>query len=281
VSRHFFAGTLIAICSVLNCRSETVYDNGPPYRPPSALATGYEMSSASITAGMTVVFAADDFTLATSARIDAVVFYDLENGDGFTGSIVWRIYSNASEAPGTLLYTGTVNGVSHISTGFIAGNYSEYVNSFTLPAISLPPGTYWLALHSGPMTNNTSHIYWEKADGAGARPSETEFETLFLGLWFTNSAPDAPTAELLFTLTGVPAPRVTAVSRLSGHPQISFTTTPNESYRVEYADSLPASSWTPLPGAESIAGTGGIVQVTDPSQNLASVRSRFYRAVLL
>ncbi|MGZ4985154.1 MAG: hypothetical protein ACXWIU_12850, partial [Limisphaerales bacterium] len=216
------------------------------------------------------------------ARIDGVVFYDLENGAGFTGSIVWQIYSNVSDAPGTLLYSGTADGVSHTSTGFIAGNYSEYVNTFNLPSITLPPGTYWLALHNGPLTNDTSgHIYWEKAAGAGARPSEAEFVTLFPGSWFTNSSPNAPTAELLFQLIGVPCPTVTAVSRVNGHPQITFTTVANESYRLEYTDVLPASSWTPVPGAEQIAGTGNTVQVTDSDPNIGSIRRRFYRALLL
>jgi len=275
---------MLALYLSVNCGAATVYDNGLPYRPdPPALATGYEMTYVLIpTLGLTVVVEADDFTLTAPARLNGVMFYDLENGAGFAGSIVWGIYSNASDAPGVLLYSGAADGVSHVSTGFVAGNYSEYVNTFTLPSITLPAGSYWLALHNGPITNDSSgHLYWEKADGAGTRPSEAEFVNLFPGSWFSNSSPNAPTAELLFQLIGVPCPSVTAVLRVNGRPQITFTTVANESYRVEYTDVLPTSTWTPVPGAEQIAGTGNTVQVTDPSQNLGIIRDRFYRAVLL
>jgi alpha-tubulin suppressor-like RCC1 family protein len=55
---------------------------------------------------------------------------------------------------------------------------------------------------------------------------------------------------------------------------ISFTTFSGQPYAVEYADTLPASSWTNLPGG-NILGTGQTVTVTDSGVPVGG--NRFYR----
>ncbi len=268
-------GAVLAFSHSVDAIADSVYDNGPPYRPPPPdHAVGHEMTG---------WIEADDFTFVTPARIETITFSDLDTGNNFQGSILWRVYSNASsDKPGTLLYSGLSTSVTHTATGFIDAPYSEFVNTVGITPVDLPAGTYWLALHNGPLSYGfNKFVYWEKASGAGPRPSEYDWGPSFPGVWFSNSAPDAPTAELIFQLVGVAAPQVTAVSRNAGRPQITFTTSPNRYYRVEYKNALSDSTWTPVSGAESISGTGNPVQVADPDPNVGNLSHRFYHAILL
>jgi hypothetical protein len=66
---------------------------------------------------------------------------------------------------------------------------------------------------------------------------------------------------------------ITAVQVSGSNVLISFTARAGVSYRVEYANSLPASAWLTL--ADSIPGNGGVVQVVDAGS--AGKVARFYR----
>ena len=91
-------------------------------------------------------------------------FWNFEGSGSFEGSIVWQIYSNAgNNRPGTLLFNGTSTNLTHVATGFIFFGYPEYITTFDIAPVSLPAGTYWLALHNGPLTNDTNlgRVYWE------------------------------------------------------------------------------------------------------------------------
>ncbi len=270
-------GAVLAFFQPINAIADNVYDNGPPYRPsPPDHAVGMEM---------TAFIQADDFTLARPARLEGITFSDLERGNNFQGVILVRIYSNASDdTPGAQLYENLSTSVNHVAPvpAFVDPPLTEYINTVGITAVDLPAGTYWLALHNGPLSNGTkSYFYWEQAAGAGPRASELKFGPGFQGPWISNSTSDFPNAELVFQLTGVAAPQITAVSRSNGRPQISFTTSVSRYYRVEYKDALSDPSWTPVSGAESISGTGNPVQVTDPDPNVGNLPHRFYHAILL
>jgi hypothetical protein len=61
--------------------------------------------------------------------------------------------------------------------------------------------------------------------------------------------------------------------------RLTFATEPGKTYRVERADSLASPVvWEAVPGAETIAGTGGAVTVLDPGA--ANRAQRFYRVRL-
>jgi hypothetical protein len=61
---------------------------------------------------------------------------------------------------------------------------------------------------------------------------------------------------------------------------LSFSTSSNRNHRVERTFSLsPPIEWTPLPGAESVAGTGTPFEIIDPGG--AGSPQRFYRVILL
>ena len=79
-----------------------------------------------------------------------------------------------------------------------------------------------------------------------------------------------------FTIAVVPPPRVLSGTFTNGAVQVTWTTYPGKTYRVQYKDDLKASSWTPL-GSDSVAA-GYVLSVTDSSP---SSRQRFYRLQVL
>jgi hypothetical protein len=79
----------------------------------------------------------------------------------------------------------------------------------------------------------------------------------------------------------VPPPLITDFAFVDGSARVSFTTASGKTYRVERKDSLLDSEWIALSNASNVAGTGGVVQVSDPQPDVRSLGHRFYRVVLL
>jgi len=74
--------------------------------------------------------------------------------------------------------------------------------------------------------------------------------------------------------------RITAVELVGADVRLSFTTVAGWSYTVERTEDLNGTAvWTPVSGAEAVAGTGGVVNVLDPV--VAGQPQRFYRVRLL
>jgi len=71
----------------------------------------------------------------------------------------------------------------------------------------------------------------------------------------------------------------TATVALAGsNLQIGFISVAGKNYRVEFKNSFSDAVWTPLPGSENIAGTGGIITVLAP---VGTNPHRFYQIVQL
>ncbi|MDQ6623444.1 MAG: hypothetical protein M3Y86_08165 [Verrucomicrobiota bacterium] len=247
-------------------RGQLLYDNGPPDH----------MNGSEMTAWME----ADDFVLSSDARVKGVKFWDFEISADFVGTIVWQIYTNQQGEPGTLLYTGSISSIAHTPTGIIAFGLREFVNTFEIPPADLPAGTYWLALHNGPLSNQVGdNVFWEATAQGDSLPSQGR-SAPFTGRWFSNAFPGLP-SDLAFQINGVPAPRISEFDLRSGKPRITFSTISGESYTVEYKNDLNAPAWTPLAGAELISGTGSDVAVVDADPSARDQKHRFYRARLL
>ena len=71
--------------------------------------------------------------------------------------------------------------------------------------------------------------------------------------------------------------RLLSVRRDAGQPVVTLRTTISQRYTLESSSDL--NTWSVVPGAEDIAGTGGPVQVVDPSPDCCG--HRFYRVQLL
>jgi hypothetical protein len=230
---------------------------------------------------MTFWIEADDFTLADAARLERITFWNLENAGAFAGSVMWQIYAdNGTGRPGNLLSSGLSTILNHVTTGFAIGNWKEFVTTFDIIPLSLPRGTYWLALHNGPLSNSDSKdFFWETTGQSNGFASQAKIKP-FDGPWYTNAFPGSH-SEFAFRLEGASAPRLTTFATLSGGAaEITFTTIFGYIYSVEYNDNLAGGKWMRLPGAEIISGSGDVIRIMDPNADIGTRPSRLYRAAL-
>ena len=70
--------------------------------------------------------------------------------------------------------------------------------------------------------------------------------------------------------------RISSASRSGSNVQIGFPSVSGKTYQLQYRDDLIAGSWSTL--VDGIFGTGGTLQITDPSA--AGLTKRFYRIIL-
>jgi hypothetical protein len=268
MKRFSFFGLFLflMLAGALNAPAVPAYDNGPPSH-----SDGFEL---------THWIQADDFPVGVPTRVENIKFWSLEGSGSFQGSFVWQIYSNnANNTPGALLFSGTSIALTRVPTGFDLFNYLEFINTFDIDPVSLPRGRYWIALHNGPLANNSDQgrVFWETSGNNGPTPSASLIAP-FVGSWYPHSVPPTP-GELAFQIDGIIGPTVTALS-FSDLPRISFTTVAGQTYRMEYKDGLTDASWAFVLGGEEIVGTGEGVEASDPDPNARLLGHRFYRARL-
>jgi hypothetical protein len=200
----------------------------------------------------------------------------------FAGFFTWEIRANSvTNKPGELLHSGVSTNLSRVGTGrLMFGILPEYVNTFEVPSIALPAGTYWLVLHNGDLSNTaTADVYWETATSPTTDPSYLD-PLPFSGTWISNYPPDQSRLALqVYGIADAARPRVNVVYRSTG-PRIAFTTVPDATYSVEYKDNITEVQWRGLPGAGSVPGTGAEVEVVDDTPGVAGRARRFYRVVM-
>jgi hypothetical protein len=251
--------------AVTLARAEVIYDNGSP-----SLLEGWEMTNWKD---------GDQFTCDVPSILTAVRFWTIETKPTFYGSVFWEIRStSAGDLPGDVLYSGMSLGASRLATGRRTCGAAEVVNTFDMPAVSLPTGTYWLVLHNGPLSNTSSQsMFWGHAISTQTRPSRADMAP-FLGQWYSNGL----ASPLAFQLYGVPEtlrPRVKTFAKDSAGGRIVFTAVSGQNYRVEYKDNVPDAAWSTLSGYDGVVGYGQEFEAVD--RNAGSLPRRFYRVVLI
>jgi hypothetical protein len=158
-------GVVAVVCGFLSlgvflptiASAALIYDNGVP---------GSSVGGTDIT----YYFLAEDFTLTQAATLNSVRFWNSQTTPGccYNDSITWGIYSNGAAKPGVPL-AGPTNTIAVTRTQTAAIGRTEYQNDFALPDVPLSAGTYWLALHNGPLTTNGfDGFYWEWSRTASA-----------------------------------------------------------------------------------------------------------------
>lgn len=257
----------LLLCATYRLRAQALYNNGAPN-----LQDGYEMTG---------WIAADDFTVSAPARLTSLKFWNLEGVGRFQGAFLWQIYANSStNTPGALLISGTSENLVHTATGLSFFGYAEFLNTCDIAPIFLSPGTYWLALHHGPLSNDMDErIYWEVTDRNTTNPSHI-LAAPFDGSWFPSAPPGYRLpSELAFQINGMPAPQISALTVVARLPRINFNTVAGQSYRVEFKNNVSETAWNVVDGAEAVRGSGSVVQVTDNSAGANGQSRRFYRVV--
>jgi len=89
---------------------------------------------------------------------------------------------------------------------------------------------------------------------------------------FPKATPGAPNANP----SGVNQTRITGITAANGMVTIVFETEINQSYRVQYKDSLPGGDWTNL--GDPVTATGASASVVD---TLSATTQRYYRVLQL
>lgn len=144
---------------------------------------------------------ADDFVNLGTMHVTSVTFWAMQNdASDYAGSTTIGLLNDDAGVPGT-----TISTISRVLTGTATGNtafgLTEFVYQFNVN-VTLGPGTYWLALHNGPLnTVPTTQFYWEWSADVGNSQSKDLGPPV--GPWVGNFS------ELAFQLDGttsVPEP---------------------------------------------------------------------------
>jgi hypothetical protein len=154
-----FLGLLGAIAAVPASADLLVYNSGPGNFGTSALGAGAWTISEYNSVDYTV---SNWFTLPGNSTISGATFgVWLTTGDSLS-SVDWAfddttVYGN-DQGSGTAGTTGT-------PVGTPSGGFSYYTESFSLPDLSLPAGTYYFTL-SNALASNGDAAYWDENDGS-------------------------------------------------------------------------------------------------------------------
>jgi hypothetical protein len=189
-----FALTLAAPCA----RADVLFDNGP--------STGW----VGIAHDLTGSIQAEDFTLVRPVTIEAIRFYAIEQGSTYAGSILWSFREDQDEAPAPTAIAGSLIAADRALTGILNTDYRNSAESLVtvdIDPVTLGPGSYWLTLHNGPLSNNepassTRMLMWQSTS-ATPSPGLVGLEDIvpFEGTW-----ENAFFGERSFQLVGVPEP---------------------------------------------------------------------------
>ncbi len=112
--------------------------------------------------------AATSFTIGSTISFDDIRFWGiLPDVPVYTPTIYWEILDQSvSGLPGTVVLSGNASATGVFRAAIIAG-LSSYQFDVAAGAQSLGPGSYWLALHDGPVDASGftgSTLLWESTD---------------------------------------------------------------------------------------------------------------------
>ena len=134
-----FAVAVLLFGVLAPSHAATIYDSDPI--PPPDFPTGVGICD-----GNTI---ADHFVLTSAATVQSVTYTLLEQEAG-SAVINWSFYADAGGLPGAVIASGSTVETRVITPPYdalFATTYFFYLNaSFTIPATTLPAGSYWLGL---------------------------------------------------------------------------------------------------------------------------------------
>jgi PEP-CTERM motif len=148
------------VCAVGS--ATTIYNNGSPNQ-----ASADELSD---------VLVAEDFPVASAATLTNLEFWDIEGPSAYNGSISWFLYNSVAGLPGTVLAQGSASTAGQITRAATVNTnvlgfaeFDDVINltaSLTTGSLAVGPGTYWIGLHNGDISNISpvQDFYWETTD---------------------------------------------------------------------------------------------------------------------
>jgi hypothetical protein len=170
---------------------ELIVNNGPPNT-----SGGNEM---------TTWIEADDFVLQSATTLTNVRFWGFgKHENSYYGSITWRIYADNAGNPGAILASGSVVlDPVNLGPGTACCSANSLQFDYSIGAISLGAGAYWLGLHNGPLDHTSwDEFFWQSTANLSSayRGREDAYPVFDDGDWVANQRDHA------FQLFGVPEP---------------------------------------------------------------------------
>nr|WP_295079599.1 PEP-CTERM sorting domain-containing protein [uncultured Roseateles sp.] len=156
-SSTFRTGLMAAtVClASFSAHSSVVLDNGLPDQ-----IWGTNMSEQLV---------AENFSLSAATNITGIRLWSIQDAAAaYRGSVYWAIYSDLGGIPNAVLSGGSTSIVSEVATGNSTGfGYAEYEINIAA-SFNLAAGNYWLALHNGVLSDNSSAEMLWSTTGAGS-----------------------------------------------------------------------------------------------------------------
>lgn len=191
-------------CISVPASAQLVYDNGGPSN-----AGGSEMS---------IWLQAENFQLQNDATIGSVRFWAFQIApDSYEGSIFWQVLNSDGGQPGTVVMEGMAD-PSRTFAG-LNGTRQQYQYDFSISPLALSSGTYYLALHNGPLTplhdgpilGSDYQMYWSTAADNGTSHGSRN-QSPFDGSWNSNSGEFAFALYAASAHSVVPEPATIALT---------------------------------------------------------------------
>nr|WP_295130559.1 PEP-CTERM sorting domain-containing protein [uncultured Roseateles sp.] len=112
---------------------------------------------------------AENFSLSAATNITGIRLWSIQDAAAaYRGSVYWAIYSDLGGIPNAVLSGGSTSIVSEVATGNSTGfGYAEYEINIAA-SFNLAAGNYWLALHNGVLSDNSSAEMLWSTTGAGS-----------------------------------------------------------------------------------------------------------------
>jgi hypothetical protein len=174
-----FVLLIVAIPVRADTINAVVYDNGLP--------TGGGVEA-------TQWIQASDFTFIEDTIVNAISFYTIELTDApaYQGSVYYWIYGNdaLTNTPDetNILFEALLNPLRFFWASTTTPGYDVYRYNVLIPSLDLAAGTYWLALHNGPLsTTFRAEWYWAATDDKSTTFTGLEDIAPFDGVWAPSS----------------------------------------------------------------------------------------------
>lgn len=182
---------------------------------------------------------------------------------GATTNAVFRVELSTVSGRTVTLRFATSNGTAVTSVDFVPRS----------GALTFPPGTTHQDISvivSRATAGETNEVF---SVNLSAPVNATLAEAQGIGTILI----EPPAAMSLLSLSPL---RISEVRLVNGTSRVRFQTEAGRSYRVEHrADLSDGGGWQPLPGAETLAGTGGVLEAT--GRTTGESRQGFYRVLIV
>lgn len=213
---------------------------------------------------------------------------------GSNGTMVFTAFDQAGKT--ALFWRNPSGKITRLAqSGSPSPGGGLFSSNFSIPMVN----SYGQLSFVGVVSGGTRLFYWDgsilsKIIGAGDSlsgvtiQSVSQHESLAVPVASTEQRAASDASKIVYVvqftngvrgvyLYTLPSVSMTDFRIFSGTPRISFASVIGKTYVVERKNLLSDPNWTTVTGAGAVAGTGSIVQISDPDPGAGTTSSRYYR----